>query len=117
MAHVGGIEPFARPELIMIFYFLSVAAITLIISKSKIFYSLRIWIEVNSEKPLYAWLYELVACPLCLGVHVGWMLLLLDSWTTLYDFTLLPLDYFLLSVSAGLITLLLYSFIEHLFRD
>ena len=45
---------------------------------------------------------ELFKCPMCMGFHVGWFLMLLSPFTELFNFDVSVANYFLLgSLSSG----------------
>jgi hypothetical protein len=45
---------------------------------------------------------ELASCPMCMGFHVGWFLMLLSSFTELFNFDVTVTNFFLLGwLSSG----------------
>tara|TARA_R110000824_G_scaffold302749_2_gene490528 strand:+ start:7587 stop:7895 length:309 start_codon:yes stop_codon:yes gene_type:complete len=53
-------------------------------------------------RPTRGWLGSLFSCPMCMGFHVGWILMLLSPYTELFNFDVTPVNYFILgSISSG----------------
>ena len=59
----------------------------------------------NKIRPSKNWLNgfgELFHCPMCMGFHVGWFLMLLSPYTELFNFEVSVINYLLLgSLSSG----------------
>ena len=75
-------------------YFILIAyGLTQILVYGKIFDGLR---------PTKGRLGELFTCPMCMGFHVGWFLMLLSPFTALFSFEVSIANYFLLGwLSSG----------------
>jgi len=53
-------------------------------------------------RPTKGKLGELVCCPMCIGFHVGWVLMLLSPFTELFSFDVSVVNFFLLGwLSSG----------------
>ena len=53
-------------------------------------------------RPKTGTLGKLFGCPMCIGFHVGWILMLLSPYTELFIFDVTPINYFILGfVSSG----------------
>jgi hypothetical protein len=56
----------------------------------------------NKIRPVKGRLGELFKCPMCMGFHVGWLLMLLSPFTELFIFEVSVANFFLLGgVSSG----------------
>ena len=56
----------------------------------------------NKIRPVKGRLGELFKCPMCMGFHVGWLLMLLSPFTELFNFEVSVVNFFLLGgVSSG----------------
>jgi hypothetical protein len=56
----------------------------------------------NRIRPTKGNLGDLFKCPMCMGFHVGWFLMLLSPFTELFNFDVSVVNYFLLgSLSSG----------------
>jgi hypothetical protein len=56
----------------------------------------------NRIRPAKGRLGELFKCPMCMGFHVGWLLMLLSPFTELFNFEVSVANFFLLGgVSSG----------------
>ncbi len=56
----------------------------------------------NKIRPVKGRLGELFKCPMCMGFHVGWLLMLLSPFTELFIFEVSVVNFFLLGgVSSG----------------
>lgn len=56
----------------------------------------------NRLRPTKGRLGELFRCPMCMGFHVGWLLMLLSPFTELFNFEVSVVNFFLLGgVSSG----------------
>ena len=56
----------------------------------------------DAIRPKKGKLGELASCAMCLGFHVGWLLMLLSPFTELFNFDVSVANYFLLgSLSSG----------------
>ena len=56
----------------------------------------------NKIRPAKGRLGELFKCPMCMGFHVGWLLMLLSPFTELFNFEVSVVNFFLLGgVSSG----------------
>jgi hypothetical protein len=57
---------------------------------------------LDAIRPTSGWLGELFKCPMCIGFHVGWILMLLSPYTELFSFDVTPVNYLLLGcLSSG----------------
>jgi hypothetical protein len=57
---------------------------------------------LDGLRPTTGWLGQLFSCPMCIGFHVGWILMLLSPYTELFNFDVTPVNYFILGfVSSG----------------
>jgi len=74
-------------------FILAAYGLTQILVYGKIFDRLR---------PKYGRLKDLSTCPMCMGFHVGWFLMLLSPFTELFNFDVTVANFFLLGwVSSG----------------
>ena len=74
-------------------FILSAYGLTQIVVYGKIF---------NRIRPTKGRLGELFKCPMCMGFHVGWLLMLLSPFTELFNFEVSVANFFLLGgVSSG----------------
>ena len=56
----------------------------------------------NKIRPTKGKLGELFKCPMCMGFHVGWFLMLLSPFTELFNFDVTITNFFLLGwLSSG----------------
>jgi len=56
----------------------------------------------NPLRPKKGRLKELATCPMCMGFHVGWFLMLLSPFTELFNFDVTVVNFFLLGwLSSG----------------
>ena len=56
----------------------------------------------NRVRPKKGALGDLAACPMCIGFHVGWFLMLLSPYTELFNFDVTPANYLILGcLSSG----------------
>ena len=56
----------------------------------------------NDIRPTEGKLGELFSCPMCIGFHVGWVLMLLSPFTELFSFDVSVANFFLLGwLSSG----------------
>ena len=77
----------------LITFILCAAGLTQIIVYGKIF---------NTIRPSTGKLAELFSCPMCMGFHVGWFLMLLSPFTELFNFDVSVANFFLLGwLSSG----------------
>jgi hypothetical protein len=57
---------------------------------------------LDAIRPTRGWLGELFKCPMCIGFHVGWILMLLSPYTELFNFDVTPVNYLILGcLSSG----------------
>ena len=57
---------------------------------------------LDDLRPTKGHLGQLFKCPMCMGFHVGWFLMLLSPFTELFNFDVSVANYFLLgSLSSG----------------
>ena len=57
---------------------------------------------LDAIRPKRGWLGDLFSCPMCVGFHVGWFLMLLSSFTELFNFDVTVTNFFLLGwLSSG----------------
>ena len=57
---------------------------------------------LDAIRPTSGWLGELFKCPMCVGFHVGWILMLLSPYTELFSFDVTPVNYLILGcLSSG----------------
>jgi len=57
---------------------------------------------LNSIRPTKGNLGELFKCPMCVGFHVGWILMLLSPFTELFSFDVSVVNFFILGcLSSG----------------
>ena len=57
---------------------------------------------LESVRPTTGWLGQLFSCPMCIGFHVGWILMLLSPFTELFSFDVTVFNFFLLGfLSSG----------------
>ena len=65
----------------------------------KFLYTVRFF---SSLRPKKGKLGELATCPMCMGFHVGWLLMLLSPFTELFSFDISVFNFFLLGfLSSG----------------
>ena len=58
--------------------------------------------HLRPTKDSYGGYGKLFHCPMCMGFHVGWLLLLLSPWTELFTFDVTIINAFLLGcLSSG----------------
>ena len=77
----------------LIWFMLAAFGLTQILVYGKIFSSLR---------PKKGKLGELANCAMCVGFHVGWILMLLSPFTELFSFDVTVFNFFLLGgISSG----------------
>ena len=56
----------------------------------------------DAIRPTKGWLGGLFKCPMCIGFHVGWILMLLSPYTELFNFDVTPVNYLILGcLSSG----------------
>ena len=56
----------------------------------------------SSIRPRTGHLGKLFSCLMCMGFHVGWILMLLSPYTELFSFDVTPINFFLLGwLSSG----------------
>lgn len=56
----------------------------------------------NPLRPKKGRLKELATCPMCIGFHVGWVLMLLSPFTELFNFDVTVVNFFILGwLSSG----------------
>ena len=56
----------------------------------------------NPIRPKQGRLRELSTCPMCIGFHVGWVLMLLSPFTELFNFDVTVINFFILGwLSSG----------------
>lgn len=56
----------------------------------------------DEVRPTKGWLGKLFSCPMCMGFHVGWILMLLSPYTELFNFDVTSINYLILgSLSSG----------------
>ena len=71
----------------------------------------------NKVRPSKQWLGgfgELFHCPMCMGFHVGWFLMLLSPFTELFSFDVSVFNFFLLGwLSSGTSYILNMVFGDH----
>jgi len=57
---------------------------------------------LEAIRPTTGWLGDLFKCPMCVGFHVGWILMLLSPYTELFNFDVTPVNYLILGgLSSG----------------
>ena len=57
---------------------------------------------LNPIRPKQGRLRELSTCPMCIGFHVGWVLMLLSPFTELFNFDVTVINFFILGwLSSG----------------
>ena len=57
---------------------------------------------LDAIRPTRGWLGELFKWPMCIGFHVGWILMLLSPYTELFNFDVTPVNYLILGcLSSG----------------
>ncbi len=57
---------------------------------------------LDAIRPKSGWAGELFKCPMCVGFHVGWILMLLSPYTELFNFDVTPVNYLILGcLSSG----------------
>ena len=68
----------------------------------------------NRIRPVNGKLGELFNCPMCMGFHVGWFLMLLSPFTELFSFEVSVFNFFLLGwLSSGTSYILNMVFGDH----
>ena len=55
----------------------------------------------NKIRPTAGRLGELFKCPMCMGFHVGWFLMLLSPFTELFSFEVSVANFFLLGILSS----------------
>lgn len=56
----------------------------------------------NRIRPVEGYIGTLFKCPMCMGFHVGWILMLLSPFTELFNFDVSVVNFFLLGgLSSG----------------
>ena len=77
----------------LLYFVLAAYGMTQILVYSKILEGIR---------PTKGWAGELFKCPMCIGFHVGWILMLLSPYTELFNFDVTPVNYLILGcLSSG----------------
>ena len=77
----------------LLYFILAAYGLTQILVYGKVFDALR---------PTRGWLGGLFKCPMCVGFHVGWILMLLSPYTELFNFDVTPVNYLILGcLSSG----------------
>ena len=77
----------------LLYFILAAYGLTQILVYSKI---------LDRIRPTRGWLGQLFKCPMCIGFHVGWILMLLSPYTELFNFDVTPTNYFILGwLSSG----------------
>tara|TARA_R110000824_G_scaffold93487_1_gene226045 strand:+ start:4770 stop:5084 length:315 start_codon:yes stop_codon:yes gene_type:complete len=77
----------------LIYFILAAYGLTQMLVYGKVF---------NAIRPTKGWLGELFKCPMCVGFHVGWILMLLSPYTELFNFDVTPVNYLILGgLSSG----------------
>ncbi len=77
----------------LLYFVLAAYGLTQIIVYGKLF---------NSVRPAEGKLGELFRCPMCIGFHVGWFLMLLSPFTELFNFDITAVNFFILGwLSSG----------------
>jgi hypothetical protein len=77
----------------LLYFILAAYGLTQILVYGKVFDALR---------PTRGWLGGLFKCPMCIGFHVGWILMLLSPYTELFNFDVTPVNYLILGcLSSG----------------
>tara|TARA_R110000824_G_scaffold47606_1_gene135380 strand:- start:754 stop:1071 length:318 start_codon:yes stop_codon:yes gene_type:complete len=77
----------------LLYFVLAAYGMTQILVYSKILEAIR---------PTKGWAGELFKCPMCVGFHVGWILMLLSPYTELFNFDVTPVNYLILGcLSSG----------------
>ena len=77
----------------LITFILAAAGLTQILVYGKIF---------DRWRPTKGKLGELFCCPMCIGFHVGWFLMLLSPFTELFNFDVSVANFFILGwLSSG----------------
>ena len=77
----------------LVYFILAAYGLTQILVYGKILERIR---------PTKGWLGHLFECPMCIGFHVGWFLMLLSPYTELFNFDVTPVNYLILgSLSSG----------------
>jgi hypothetical protein len=57
---------------------------------------------LDGLRPTKGWLGQMFSCPMCMGFHVGWILMLLSPYTELFNFDVTPANYLILGcLSSG----------------
>lgn len=77
----------------LLYFILTAYGLTQLLVYGKVFDAIR---------PTKGWLGDLFKCPMCIGFHVGWILMLLSPYTELFNFDVTPVNYFILGcLSSG----------------
>jgi|TARA_R110000824_G_scaffold130688_1_gene292652 hypothetical protein len=77
----------------LLYFILAAYGLTQILVYGKVFDAIR---------PTKGWLGGLFKCPMCIGFHVGWILMLLSPYTELFNFDVTPVNYLILGcLSSG----------------
>jgi len=77
----------------LLYFVLAAYGLTQIIIYGKLF---------DRFRPSQGKLGELFKCPMCMGFHVGWFLMLLSPFTELFNFDITVVNFFLLGwLSSG----------------
>jgi len=77
----------------LLYFILAAYGLTQMLVYGKIF---------NRVRPSKGILGELVSCPMCMGFHVGWFLMLLSPFTELFNFDISVVNFFVLGwLSSG----------------
>jgi hypothetical protein len=77
----------------LLYFILAAYGLTQILVYGKVFDAIR---------PTRGWLGELFKCPMCVGFHVGWILMLLSPYTELFNFDVTAVNYLILGcLSSG----------------
>ena len=57
---------------------------------------------LDGLRPTKGWLGQMFSCPMCMGFHVGWILMLLSPYTELFNFDVTAVNYLILGcLSSG----------------
>jgi len=77
----------------LLYFVLAAYGLTQILVYGKIF---------NRFRPKSGMFRQLLECPMCMGFHVGWVLMLLSPYTELFSYDVSVVNFFLLGgVSSG----------------
>jgi hypothetical protein len=77
----------------LLYFILAAYGLTQILVYGKILEGIR---------PTTGWLGNLFSCPMCIGFHVGWILMLLSPYTELFNFDVTAVNYLILGcISSG----------------